>query len=194
PPYNSTFYFLEDGTGELTKVPTYLRYSNLPPSFIEPNSENQGKLVTIRTRNKPGYGSLPYPYSCKDYIYTSLYVSEENASLFDETYNIIDTLKSVSQPDVYVLKDTFYYELNPQHYNIDIDFLIRNTDGSGTYTEFDWNTLDCGTTFNGRFPVLTDKPRVVEGTLTYNMTSIGFLQLFSVKVMKLRIRVRDRAL
>lgn len=196
-PYNSNYFFLEDGTGELTQVSTFQRYTNLPP-FIKVDLGDQGQLATVRTRNKPGYSSLPAyidPFRCSAYRYDSLFVSEEDKSIFEGTdINIKRILSNSTQPDVYVLLDTFYYALNPNYNNIEVDFLIKNTDGSGTYTEFDWNTVACNSTFDGRFPVLADKPRVVEGTLKYNMQSIGFLQLFSVKVMKLRIRVRDRAL
>ena len=193
-PFHSNYFFLENGTGELSKVATYQRYTNLPP-FVRAEGTS-GLLTTVRTRNKPGYGNLPPytdPFKCTSYRYDSLFVSEEDKAIFEGTdINIKRVLQNGSQPDVYVLLDTFYYELNPLHNNIEVDFLIRNPDN--TYTEFDWNTISCNSSFDGRFPILADKPRVVEGTLKYNMQSLGFLQLFSVKVMKLRIRVRDRAL
>jgi hypothetical protein len=94
--------------------------------------------------------------------------------------------------------DTLYFELNPNHYNIEVDFLVKNGDGS--FTEFDWRTEfdypNCGGTFDGRFPVLyKDEPgSPLEGKIRYGMVSPGFKALFSIKTLKLRVQIKDRAL
>jgi hypothetical protein len=203
-PYNDSNYYLEDGTGGLIRIPTEVRYSNIPP--VIKLSGEQGKLATVRTRKNPDYAYLPAfsPDSClyryyrgsqldtAYYKYDVIYISAEDKSIFDDSYFVEDTLKSVEFPDLYVLHDTVYYKPNPYHNNISVDWLVQNNDG--TFTQFDWNDVGCGTDFDGRFPILADKTRAIEGTLRYGMTSLGFLQLFSIKTLKLRITIWDRAL
>lgn len=92
--------------------------------------------------------------------------------------------------------DTVYFELNPNHNNIFIDFLVKQNDGS--FQEFDWRTELCST-FDARFPIVAKNSDVsignsVEGTLRYAMKSTGFKLLFSIKTLKLRIQIQDRAL
>lgn len=192
PPFHIANYFLERGDGKLDTIPLIQRYSDLPP-FAEPGSK-AGKLVTVRTREKPGYDFLP-PYNPDEcfYKYDSVAVDAANKDIFDDTYFVKRTLKGgAGFPDVFILADQFYYELNPYHNNIEIDWLVKNNDGS--FSEFDWQSLDCGSSFDGRFPILTDKARPVDGTISYAMASSGFLSLFSIKTLKLRFFVRDRAL
>ena len=77
---------------------------------------------------------------------------------------------------------------------------IKNNDG--TYKEFDWqkefaNYPSCGETYDGRFPIMTKdltQKTPLEGTIRYAMKSTGFLILFSIKTLKLRITIQDRAL
>jgi len=97
-----------------------------------------------------------------------------------------------------IVKDTLYFELNPNYSNIIVEFLVKNPDG--TFTEFDWkkafNFPNCGISFDGRFPILyKEKPGApLEGTIRYGMGSIGFKILFSTKTLKLRVQIKDRAL
>lgn len=93
-------------------------------------------------------------------------------------------------------RDTIYFELNENHYNIFIDFLVKQNDG--TFQEFDWRTEFC-TTYDGRFPILAKNKDLsvagpIEGTLRYAMLSTGFKFQFSVKTLKLRIQIQDRLL
>lgn len=203
-PYHDSNFFLEDGTGGLIKVPAEVRYSDIPP-MIKLSGE-QGKLATARTRLKPSYSYLPafdgdgcphyYLHNGRPdtayYKYDFIYISEEDGHIIDDTYYITDTLTATDLPDIYVLQDTVYYEPNRYHNNIRIQWMVQNNDGS--FTEFDWADLACGTSFDGRFPILEDRTRAVEGTLRYSMVSIGFLQLFSIKTLKLRISIWDRSL
>ena len=92
--------------------------------------------------------------------------------------------------------DTVYFELNPDHYNIFVDFLVKQNDGS--FEEFDWRTEFC-TTYDGRFPILAKNSDLslnnsIEGTLRYAMLSTGFKLQFSIKTLKLRIQIQDRLL
>lgn len=198
-PYHATNYFLEDGQGNLIPVATEKRYSNLPP-FVKITNQ-KGKLATVRTRKKPAYSTLPAytrPAFCTHYEFDSVYVSNEDKHIFDETtHKVHKVLKNQTQPDVYVLLDTFYYQVNQDHYNIEVDFLVG--DGTG-FREFDWRTELCssmsnqGQTFDGRFPPLSETSSGLDGTLRYSMNSVGFVPLFSVKRLKLRVQIKDRAL
>lgn len=92
--------------------------------------------------------------------------------------------------------DTVYFELNPNHYNIFIDFLVKQADGS--FEEFDWREEFC-TTYDGRFPILAKDKNLsvagpIEGTLRYAMLSTGFKFQFSIKTLKLRVQIQDRLL
>lgn len=95
--------------------------------------------------------------------------------------------------------DTFYFQRNPYHYNITVDFMIKNNDGS--FTEFDWTKEfsypQCGITFDGRFPILSrdlSRSAALDGKIRYGMASTGFNVLFNIKTLKLRITIFDRAL
>jgi hypothetical protein len=134
-----------------------------------------GKFITYNTRRtNPNYDTLPafvQPYNCI------------NWEVFREDNIVVDT---------------FYFQLNPDYYNITVDYLVKNPDG--TFTEFDWtkefNYPNCGISFDGRYPILyKDRPGApLEGTIRYGMGSIGFKILFSIKTLKLRIQIKDRAL
>ncbi len=132
-------------------------------------------FVTYKTkRTNPNYDTLPKfvtPYNC---------INWEITTINNKT-------------------DTIYFQLNPDHNNIFIHYLIKNTDG--TFKEFDWQKEfvfpNCGLSYDGRFPRLFKQPYVktpMEGTIRYGMPSVGFLILFSIKTLKLRIIIQDRAL
>ncbi len=97
------------------------------------------------------------------------------------------------------LTDTLYFELNPDHYNITVDFLVKNP-STLIFEEFDWTKEfaypNCGPTFDGRFPILfkDNAGSPLEGELKYIMQSTGFKLAFSIKTLKLRIQIKDRAL
>ncbi len=94
--------------------------------------------------------------------------------------------------------DTLYYQSNEYHHNILVDFLVQQPGGG--FEEFDWTKEfgypNCGISYDGRFPLLlpnrNDRP--LEGSIRYGMTSVGFKSLFSLKTLKLRVTVIDRAL
>lgn len=93
-------------------------------------------------------------------------------------------------------QDTLYFELNENHYNIFVDFLVKQPDGS--FEEFDWREEFC-TTYDGRFPILAKEKDLssatpLEGTLRYAMLSTGFKFQFSIKTLKLRVQIQDRLL
>ena len=152
-----------------------------------------------RTRKKPDYNFLP-TYNCVDYEYLSarkLLIHRDDLFVLDNGVRFIDTLFSGS--DVfYQIQDTLMVSTNPDHYNIEVDFLVKDpnhpkADKQGYY-EFDWRKTFCQS-FDGRFPELVEKDGVpLEGTLKYTMVSSGFGTLFNIQTLKLRVQVKDRLL
>jgi hypothetical protein len=95
--------------------------------------------------------------------------------------------------------DTLYFQLNPNTYNIFVDFYVQQNDGSFKY--FNWAEqfpTSCEVAgYNGRFPVLTNdvsKNSALEGQIRYAMTSAGWNIFFSTKTLKLKVRIQDRSL
>ncbi|SRR5258706_5196216 len=97
------------------------------------------------------------------------------------------------------VSDTLYFQLNPNHYNFFVDFYIKQPDNS--FALYDWKKEfiypNCQVNgFDGRFPILSkdlSQKTAQEGTVRYSMKSVGFLIFFSIKVLKLRISIQDRA-
>ena len=85
-----------------------------------------------------------------------------------------------------------YFTPNQDHYNIEVDFLVKDPSAPDGFREFDWREEFC-TTLDGRFPVFSDNNSSIDGTLKYSMTSLGFRALFSIKTLKLRVSIKDRA-
>ena len=71
---------------------------------------------------------------------------------------------------------------------------VRIVPGTGKFTLFDWEKEYCEAAFNQRFPVLTEKPGPLEGNLQYALTSVGIKATFGARTLRLKIRIRDRAL
>ena len=168
-------------------------------------------IVTVRFKDGNGdlgldATELSAPYNDKTYFRFAdgtylTYKSKRTIPQYDtlpsfvKPYNCVNwEIKTVNQK-----VDTFYFQLNPNHYNIFVDFFIKN--GDGTYTEFDWQREfvypNCGIPFDGRFPILSKDPTrktALDGTIRYSMQTAGFLPLFSIKTLMLKITIQDRAL
>jgi hypothetical protein len=197
PFHERNFYFENTSNNTVTPVGTIFQSVNRPPypaniPMIVTNPT--GKLVTNRTRNKPGFGFLP-PFSsatldCQNYTTQYLLIAPSARNAIDASYAIVDTLRDQSQNQYYLLQDTVYFQQNMNYYNIIIRFYEST---GGPFTEFSWEKTFCST-FNGRFPILSDKTNTpLEGTIRYAMVSSGFLPLFSTKNLKLDVIVKDRA-
>jgi hypothetical protein len=209
-PYNNTNYFLENNGVFDTLHTTSASSATEQYDIIDIPDPTKGKLVTFRTRKNPLYSSkLPQTYHCSSYEILAdkpapnkpvtgrkLLIEKADYPALDSRVKIIDTLAGPTT-DYYQIKDTAYFALNPNHYNIEIDFLVKDATSNHPdhpgYTEFDWFKGFCQT-FDGRFPFLTDNENSLEGTLTYAMISTGFLPSFSIKTLKLRIQIKDRLL
>lgn len=165
-----------DPTDTLFPFQSRTFFDTIPGSqlgYYFPRGENI--YITYRTkRTNPNYDTLPpfsKPYNCVN-------------------WEILQVNNQI---------DTFYFQRNPYHYNINVDFLVKNSDG--TFTEFDWTKEfsypQCGITFDGRFPILSrdlSRSAALDGKIRYGMASTGFNVLFNVKPIKLRVTIFDRAL
>lgn len=163
-----------------------------------------GKLVFPRTRKQAGFGYLPAYDDCATYEFirnSRFLVSKDDLAALDKNVKIVDSVyRNVDghNETLYRIQDTLYYSVNQDHYNIDVDFLVKdpgnpNADSEG-FVEHDWRAENCKQSFDGRFPVLTDRENALEGSLKYTMKSTGFNYVFSIKTLKLRIQIKDRML
>lgn len=188
-PYHDAYYFLADGTGDTTSVTTEVISGY---AVIKDDGLASGKLVTNRTRFLPNYSYLPkYDPNqvCLNYTVTSLVVPE-SLNAVDATYNIIDTLVDQDQSRYFLIDEPLLFRKNPYHYNIVVKFWVLE---NGVWKEFDWYKEFC-IEFSGRFPLLGNGNRPLEGTIRYGMANPSFLNIFNVKRLKLSIQIRDRAL
>jgi hypothetical protein len=193
PPYHDVNYYLAND-GDIIPLEKRTVYGQLP-QFIDVPPNVRGKLVSVRTPDDPLYKNLIPPYideqsSCTYYTYTSVYVEEADKHIFDDTYNF-ETLSYPNMPDIYVLLDTFYYQRNPNYANIDVEFWVDEGNG---YELFDWEKEFCTISFNQRFTILSDKDGALSGSLQYSMATSGMKSIFSIKPLKLKVRIRDREL
>lgn len=208
PPYHETDFFINKNlelspvSGALIKDFTGYTYTNgkkTPqfPSYYVGSEESNGELITLDSRSD-GFSIPPYegPYTCaanlESYLYDTIFVFRDDKHLIKNKATIVDSLHNMRNPSeyYYAVLDYFYINVNPGHYNIKVQYLVKDGD---SFTEYDWRKELC-TTFDGRFPRLADKDRPLEGTITYAMVSSGFSTTFSIKTMKLAITIYDRAL
>jgi len=195
-PYNDIFYGLASN-GQVVDAGKATLFTDLP-QFVEVPPGVTGKLVTVRTLQDPAYADDLPPFvsasaSCQDYKLQTVYIQDKDKNIIDASYAEIDTLKSSNGfPPIYIVQDLFYYKSNPNHRNIEVEFWVN--DGTGKYTLFDWEKEYCEAAFDQRFPVLTEKPGPLEGNLQYALTSVGIKATFSIKTLRLKVRIRDRAL
>lgn len=204
-PYNDS-YFYQENNGSLLQLPTYSLSSQML-DIIYTDDASRGKLVFARTKKKPAYANImppyDYPYYCTVYNHRKILIRAKDIALvkdgnvIDPAVKFTDTV-DYSGEKYYEIFDTLYFQSNPNHYNIEVDFFIKVDQDN--YQEYDWMTDGCdrvnnvGQTYDGRFPVLAEKSGTLEGTLRYTMNSYGFSNLFSKKTLKLRVKIRDRAL
>ncbi len=135
-------------------------------------------FITYKTkRTIAGYDTLPdfvTPYNCTNW----------------------DVIKDAAGNTL----DTLYFQLNRNHYNIFVDFYIKQSDDS--WKKYDWTNEfiypNCQVNgFDGRFPILSkdfSQSAAQEGKIRYSMRSVAFLYFFSIKTLKLQVAIQDRAL
>ena len=150
-------------------------YDVTDPGFPACINLNTCTLVKYSTRKKPQYDTLPpfdTPFNCIN-------------------WEVIRNGQTVT--------DTLYFQLNPDHYNIFVDYLIKQPDGS--FQVYDWNSEfvypGCVVDpYYGRFPILFKETpgSPLEGVINYALKSSAFNIIFSTRTLKLRVYIKDRAL
>lgn len=202
PFHNADFY--QENNGSIEPLFTVKAYDRAGEEydFLDIPDPGKGKLVVYRTRKDPAYSFLPQTFNCSRYEYLGgpvempaadgrrLLIEKADLPALDPLVKLVDSIPR-ENPEYYQIRDTLYYTPNPNHYNIEVDFLVKDATAPGGFREFDWQQEFC-TTFDGRFPVFVDKESSVDGTLRYSMTSLGFTTLFSIKTLKLRVSIKDR--
>jgi hypothetical protein len=213
-PYHEIDFFANDN-GELYPIPGIrianfagYRYESTLATpryasyYIEPTKQ-VAEMITLQSRNE-GFTLPPFakPYDCflndESYLNEGLnpdtvFIFRDDDYLIKDQTKIVDKLVRIGNPEeyYYAVVDYFYIRSNPFQFNFIVEFLVKNNDG--TFTEYDFREQFCET-YDGRFPILTDRERALEGVINYSMVSSGFLETFSIKTLKLRITIYDRAL
>lgn len=175
PPYNNRWYYR---TTPATQCEIGLKEpcSKFKRSSYDPTRLSEYVTYKMR-RTTPGYDTLPAfttPWNCTNY-----------EVVFDNQFRAVDTL---------------YFETNARFYNFYLDFYVKQNDGS--FQKFDWSRqftypLCVVNGSNGRFPILAKDGDLslgipLEGTIQYRFPSTALLAVFSIKTLKLRIRIVDR--
>ncbi len=203
-PYNSEFYYLQDGSGDT--IPIISQFVDVDSGIyaILNDGEIFGKIVTNKTRTLPEYGFLPVYDRGNCYNYKEVAtVMKGNPfpgvltplSSVDETYQIEDTI-TLNGKQYARITDPLFYRRNLNYYNIEVKFWQFQ---DGGFVEYDWfNSDECNdffgrfTTSNSPFPTYKNQP--IEGTLRYGMVSSAFIAIFGNNKLKISVRIRDRAL
>jgi hypothetical protein len=195
-PYHLASYYLATD-GDTIPIGTHSPYTNLQEMLQIPDGVT-GTLITKRfLKENASYKSKFADYVCPfvntAYEVDSVYIHGKDDDIFDPSKVRYHRAIQGSQETVHVVLDTFAIRPNPHHYNIRVDFLVKQN--NETFVPFNWkNSCGFGQDFSARFPVLTDNDNPLEGTLRYGMGTVGFHALFDGKTLKLRIRIWDRAL
>jgi hypothetical protein len=198
-PYNPYLYFQTNAAGDYTPVKvvpaevTFTGKNNQQTveilDYLQVDDPTQGQLIFDRTRSNPLYSNLP-ELSCTDFQFRKFVINDGDVAVLHQ-YSQIDTTLVSGGVTYHVVEDTLYIQSNPNHYNIEVDFFVKE---GGSFVEYDWRKEFCST-FDGRFPILSDNnDTALDGTLKYNMESRGFKLIFGAKTLKLRIQIKDRAL
>lgn len=151
--------------------------------------DGDGDLGLSGFESDPKYDELIFPRN-----------STNNLILFGDPeapteFNACDFAINPTVDEV-LIEDTVHIELNPNHNNIEVDFMLKR---GGTYEEFDFRRAfgpNSCESFDGRFPLLNseDFDRPLEGELEYKMVGSGFLPFLGNDTLQLRVLIRDRAL
>jgi hypothetical protein len=215
PPYHQIDFFANNN-GSLQPIPSTLIQSfegysyrstgktpKRPSYYVHTPETPVGELIALSSR-ADGFSLPPFvrPYDClineEAYLNEQLepdtiFISSDAAYLIKDESKVVDILVRDGDPGnyFYAVVDFFYIRENPFHYNFKVEFLVKNNDGS--FSPFDFRKEFCET-YDGRFPVISDDDRALEGIINYSMVSGGFVPTFSIKTLKLAITIYDKAL
>lgn len=196
-PYHRTNYYLANN-GDTIPIGTFSPRSDLQEMLRIPQGIT-GTIVTKGFRDEYAeyQGMFPEyicPFINTRYEVDSIYVLQQDVAIFDP--DKVRRYRTITMPDfppVHVLLDTFAIRQNQYHFNIKVDFLVKQN--NQTFVPFNWqNSCGFGSDFSARFPVLSDNDNPLEGTLRYGMGTVGFQALFAGKTLKLRVQIWDRQL
>jgi hypothetical protein len=196
-PFNDAFFYQENN-GSLKQLTTYSLSTQIL-DIIDIPDPNLGDLVFPRTKKKALYSDdVPnyiFPYTCTNFNFRTILIEESDAAAID---NLTQRKEFIFEGVKYLeITDTLYFDPNPNHYNIEVRFYVKNGED---YDLYDWRSDGCnratnvGQTFDARFPFLSEDENTLEGTLKYGMYSLGFKETFGNKTLRLEVRIRDRAL
>lgn len=203
-PFHKLNFYAGNGTS-ISAVGTN-SYIDLPFELLLTDNIG-GKLITLKQiRTNPAYDTFPRYEGiarCLNFFADTISVAGAGKALVEKS-TIVDSLIFSGRPVVYHVADTFYIQSNPNHYNLEIDFLTKDPNVPGDrdsegFAELDWRQYSplpgaCGETFDARVPVLGDSKKALDGTIRYAMQSVGFRDILKNYLLKLRIRLRDRSL
>lgn len=161
-----TIYF-EDGDGDLG-----LSDRDQAPPFFAVLNENNELILIGSEPNLPPYNPLNW-----------------QAVPENDTVNV-----NIGGSFVEVTADTFLIERNESYYNIYIKTFYQPP-GEDDFIEFKWEDAPFYQTFDGRFPILNteDYDRPINGTLSYDLVSLGFRGIFRNYPMYIETYILDRA-
>lgn len=171
------FLSFEDGNGDLGLNDDYTTDPFHQGNYFV---DDQNNFITLAHSRLPEYKDLlppnEIPYSCINWVQ-------------------VEELNGIT------VKDTLYYEPNPNHNNLFIDFLIKDKSApSAEFELFDWVEDpipgQCSEPLSLRFPVLDkdEGEHHISGTLKYSYKGNRIPEVFGDKILKLRIHIQDRAL
>jgi hypothetical protein len=205
-PYHPKNYFQEDnGNVQIVSTNTIMTSNNDRYEILDIGNPNSGKMVFPRTRKQAQYQTLP-AYSCSDYTLTEYVILRAtDKSVLDKNSRIIDSLQ-IDGLKYYRFTDTLMFTKNSSFYNIDVDYFVDEGNG---LEEFDIAKKYCAYDFYARLPNTCSDNRCLSfhngpfrvkmfssqrGEITYNMAGLFFKQFINDKPIKLKVRIRDRAL
>lgn len=96
--------------------------------------------------------------------------------------------------DGWIIKDTVQVRFNETGRNFDIELLVKRQD---EYVEYNFRKERCVVPLGGRFPPLKEDfndKKPLKGVIEYRQVSSGILPLFRNDSLKIRVKIRDRAL
>jgi hypothetical protein len=205
-PIHANNYYLSSGGNSLKEIGTLTYYTDTIPPFNKPFPDEEIPMVVLSTRNQtgklltrknqagftgnaqvPGLPAFDRDSYCNSYNITTLFIHESDWDVIDNRYYV----KGSVITDFYNEKfkkivDTVYFQPNPNHYTLEVKFFIDNV-------EYDWFDEFC-TTYNGRLSRLSDTSSPLDGVIRYKMTSEFWKFIFTVRKLRLKIKLRDRAL
>jgi hypothetical protein len=178
---------------------------------LNPDASLSDKLVTNNTRKKANYNFLPdigsNGYCWTNYRKEKFLIPENLLYLLDENYDDLGPFGTINNKTYRVIEDTLYYTSNENHFNLILEF--EQSENNNTWTVFDWSEIFCEPSdpFYGRIaPIQGGKSKIEngpfiirkynrwEGTIEYNIPSVGFIPLFGNKSLRLKFKIKDRQL